>query len=36
MKSGKREMGTFRWTFVFEKQGGKWLLVHEHISEPLH
>jgi len=36
MKSGKREMGTFRWTFVFEKQGGNWLLVHEHISEPLH
>lgn len=36
MKSGKREMGTFRWTFVFEKQNGKWLLVHEHISEPLH
>jgi len=36
MKSGKREMGIFRWTFVFEKQGGKWLLVHEHISEPLH
>jgi ketosteroid isomerase-like protein len=36
MKSGKREMSTFRWTFVFEKQGGQWLLVHEHISEPLH
>jgi ketosteroid isomerase-like protein len=35
MKSGKREMGTFRWTFVFEKQGGKWLLVHEHVSAPL-
>jgi len=35
MKSGKREMGNFRWTFVFAKQDGKWLLVHEHISEPL-
>jgi ketosteroid isomerase-like protein len=34
MKSGKREMATFRWTFVFEKQDGKWLLVHEHISQP--
>jgi ketosteroid isomerase-like protein len=33
-KSGKREMGTFRWTAVFEKQGGKWLIVHEHVSEP--
>ena len=35
MKSGKREMATFRWTYVFGKQDGKWLLVHEHISEPL-
>lgn len=35
MKSGKREMATIRWTFVFEKQDGKWLIVHEHVSEPL-
>ena len=35
MKSGKREMGNFRWTVVFEKEKGKWLIVHEHISEPL-
>jgi len=35
MKSGKREMGTFRWTVVFEKQNGKWLIVHEHISAPM-
>jgi ketosteroid isomerase-like protein len=35
MKSGKREMGTFRWTVVFEKQNGKWLIVHEHISAPI-
>jgi len=35
MKSGKREMGNFRWTVVFEKQGGKWLIVHEHISVPM-
>jgi ketosteroid isomerase-like protein len=34
-KSGKRDMSTFRWTFVFQKQDGKWLMVHEHISEPL-
>lgn len=34
MKSGKREMGNFRWTVVFEKQNGKWLIVHEHISVP--
>jgi len=36
MKSGKREMATLRWTVVFEKQkDGKWLIVHEHVSEPL-
>jgi ketosteroid isomerase-like protein len=34
MKSGKREMGNFRWTVVFEKQNGKWLIIHEHISVP--
>ena len=34
-KSGKRDMASIRWTFVFEKQDGKWLVVHEHISEPL-
>jgi ketosteroid isomerase-like protein len=33
--SGKREMATFRWTAVFEKQDGKWLIVHEHVSEAL-
>lgn len=35
MKSGKREMATIRWTFVFGKQDGKWVIVHEHVSEPL-
>jgi ketosteroid isomerase-like protein len=34
-KDGKVDMGTFRWTVVFEQQGGKWLVVHEHISAPL-
>ena len=34
MKSGKREMGNFRWTVIFEKQNGKWLIIHEHISVP--
>jgi ketosteroid isomerase-like protein len=32
---GKHEMATIRWTVVFENQGGKWLVVHEHVSEPL-
>jgi len=35
LKDGKAEEDTFRWTFVFEKQGGKWLTVHEHVSAPL-
>ncbi len=35
LKSGKREMATFRWTAVFQKQDGKWLIVHEHVSEPV-
>jgi ketosteroid isomerase-like protein len=34
-KSGKREMGTFRWTAVFQKEQGKWLIVHEHVSAPI-
>lgn len=34
-KSGKRDMGQMRWTAVFEKQGGKWLIVHEHVSVPM-
>lgn len=34
-KSGKREMGQFRWTAVFEKKDGKWLIVHEHVSAPM-
>lgn len=34
-KSGKVEMGTFRWTVVFENEEGKWLIVHEHVSAPL-
>ena len=34
-KAGKHEMGNFRWTYVMEKQDGKWLIVHEHVSEPI-
>ena len=34
-KSGKVEMGNFRWTVVFENEDGKWLIVHEHVSAPL-
>lgn len=34
-KSGKVEMGNMRWTVVWENQDGKWLIVHEHVSEPI-
>ena len=34
-KSGKHEMGAFRWTVVWQKEDGKWLIVHEHVSEPV-
>ena len=34
-KSGKRDMGTFRWTAVFQKDEGKWLIIHEHVSAPI-
>ena len=34
-KSGKVNMGNFRWTVVFENEDGKWLIVHEHVSAPL-
>jgi ketosteroid isomerase-like protein len=34
-KSGKHEMGNFRWTVIWQKEDGKWLTVHEHVSEPL-
>jgi ketosteroid isomerase-like protein len=34
-KSGKRDMGQFRWTAVFERQDGKWLIAHEHVSAPM-
>jgi ketosteroid isomerase-like protein len=34
-KSGKVEMGNFRWTVVFENQDGTWMIVHEHVSQPI-
>lgn len=33
--AGKHEMATMRWTVIFQKIGDKWLIVHEHTSEPL-
>lgn len=34
-KNDKVDTGNFRWTVVFERQGGKWLIVHEHVSVPV-
>ena len=34
-KAGKLEMGTFRWTVIWENVDGKWLIVHEHVSAPI-
>jgi ketosteroid isomerase-like protein len=34
-KSGKRNLGAFRWTVIWQKEDGKWLIVHEHVSAPL-
>jgi len=34
-QNGKVDMGNLRWTVVFEKEGGKWLIVHEHVSMPI-
>ena len=34
-KTGKHDMGEFRWTVIWQKEDGKWLTVHEHVSAPL-
>ena len=34
-QDGKVDMGNLRWTVVFEREGGKWLIVHEHVSMPI-
>ncbi len=33
MKDGNKE--ELRWTAVWENKGGKWLIVHEHVSVPM-
>jgi ketosteroid isomerase-like protein len=34
MKSGQHDLVTFRWTAIFQRQNGKWVMVHEHVSTP--
>lgn len=35
MKDGKNSVGDGRHTAIWEKRGGKWLIVHEQLSAPL-
>lgn len=34
-KSGKVDMGVFRYTVLWTNENGKWLIVHEHVSAPV-
>jgi ketosteroid isomerase-like protein len=34
LKDGKRDATVLRWTVVFHRENGKWLIVHEHVSRP--
>ena len=34
--NGKSDSVDLRWTAIWEKKGGKWLIVHEHVSAPMH
>lgn len=35
MPEGKQSSSDGRWTVIAQKQGGRWLIVHEHTSFPL-
>jgi ketosteroid isomerase-like protein len=35
MKDGKAMEADIRHTAIWEKRGGKWLIVHEHVSAPM-
>jgi len=32
---GEKQPLVMRWTAVFEKQGGRWIIQHEHVSVPM-
>jgi len=34
-KAGKVEMSNFRWTVIWQNEGGKWVIVHDHFSAPM-
>jgi len=33
--NGEKQPLVLRWTAIFEKQGGRWIIAHEHVSVPL-
>jgi len=33
-KNGSRQVAEERWTLIWAKKGGNWLVVHEHFSAP--
>ena len=33
-KNGSRQVMEERWTLIWTKKGGNWLVVHEHFSAP--
>jgi ketosteroid isomerase-like protein len=34
-QDGKSQSSDWRWTVIYEKQNGQWMIVHEHVSAPL-
>jgi ketosteroid isomerase-like protein len=34
-QDGKSQSADWRWTVIYEKQNGQWMIVHEHVSAPL-
>ncbi len=34
LTNGKSDKAVLRWTAVLQKQNGKWLILHEHVSRP--
>lgn len=34
-RDGSTEVVYGRWTVLFERRGGRWLIVHEHVSVPV-
>ena len=35
MKNGRKSDRWLRWTACYRKTGGRWLIVHEHVSVPV-